>query len=100
MTETDPQVDIDRVPRPDGADRLSAILLVIARQDRERISIGDLLHALEHRALAALMFVFAVPNCIPVPPGVSAVLGAPLLFLSVQLMLGQRAWLPRFINDR
>lgn len=46
------------------------------------------------------MFIFAVPNAIPVPPGVSAVLGAPLIFLSFQLMIGRRPWLPRVITDR
>jgi hypothetical protein len=35
-----------------------------------------------------------------VPPGVSAILGAPLIFLSFQLMIGRRPWLPRIITDR
>jgi hypothetical protein len=101
MAQTDPAVDIDHVPPDEGADRLSAILRAIARDGtRERISIGDLLHAMEHRAVGALMFIFAVPNAIPVPPGVSAVLGAPLIFLSFQMMLGQRPWLPRVVTDR
>ena len=101
MAEDDPTIDIDQVPPDEGADRLSAILTAIAKgQHRERISIADLLHALEHRAIGALMFIFAVPNAIPVPPGVSAVLGAPLIFLSFQLMIGRRPWLPRIITDR
>jgi Uncharacterized ABC-type transport system, permease components len=101
MSDDEPAIDVDGVPRDEGADRLSAILQAIAAgQERERISIGDLLEALQHRAIGALMFIFAVPNAIPVPPGVSAVLGAPLIFLSVQLMLGRRPWLPRIISDR
>jgi hypothetical protein len=101
MVEHDPRINVEQVPPDEGADRLSAILTAIAKgQDRERISIGDLLHALEHRAIGALMFIFAVPNAIPVPPGVSAVLGAPLIFLSFQLMIGRRPWLPRIITDR
>lgn len=101
MAEDDPTIRVDHVPPDEGADRLSAILTAIAKgQDRERISIADLLQALEHRAIGALMFIFAVPNAIPVPPGVSAILGAPLIFLSFQLMLGQRPWLPRIITDR
>ena len=101
MADDDPTVRIGHVPPPDGADRLSAILTAIAGgQHRERISIADLLHALEHRAIGALMFIFAVPNAIPVPPGVSAILGAPLIFLSFQLMIGRRPWLPRVITDR
>jgi hypothetical protein len=101
MAEDEPTIDIHEVPPSEGADRLSAILTAIAKgQDRERISIADLLHALEHRAIGALMFIFAVPNAIPVPPGVSAILGAPLIFLSFQLMIGRRPWLPKLITDR
>lgn len=101
MTDDDPTISIAGVPPDEGADRLSAILQAIAQgQERERISIADLLHALEHRAIGALMFIFAVPNAIPVPPGVSAVLGAPLIFLAFQLMVGRRPWLPRVITDR
>ncbi|MDF2799610.1 MAG: transporter permease [Devosia sp.] len=81
--------------------RLSATLLRIAsRPGRHRIYIRDLLTELDHRALAALLFIFAVPNTIPVPPGVSGVLGAPLIFLALQLMLGRPPWLPRLISDR
>jgi hypothetical protein len=89
------------VDRAEGADRLSAILQAIAdAQDKERISIGDLLEALKRRALGALMFIFAVPTALPMPPGVSAITGAPLLFLSFQLMLGMSPWLPKIITDR
>ena len=101
MADDDPTISLAQVPPDEGADRLSAILTAIAKgQERERISIADLLHALEHRAIGALLFIFAVPNAIPVPPGVSAVLGAPLIFLSFQLMIGRRPWLPRIITDR
>lgn len=81
--------------------RLSATLLRIATTPgRERIFIRDLLSELDHRAIAAMLFIFAVPNTIPVPPGVSGVLGAPLIFLAAQLMLGRAPWLPRLITDR
>jgi hypothetical protein len=73
---------------------------IAARPDRERIFIRDLLAELDQRAIAAMLFVFAVPNTIPVPPGVSGVLGAPLLFLAAQLMLGRAPWLPAIIADR
>ncbi|HQZ12708.1 MAG TPA: exopolysaccharide biosynthesis protein [Devosia sp.] len=101
MTEPHQPIHLEHVDRAEGADRLSAILSSIAcAQDRERISIGDLLDALRHRALGALMFIFAVPTALPMPPGVSAVVGAPLLFLSAQLMLGMKPWLPKLITDR
>lgn len=80
---------------------LSTTLDLLARDtSRERISIGDLLNALGERALAALLFVLAVPNVLPALPGTSAVLGVPLIVLAAQLMLGRPPWLPRAITER
>jgi len=80
---------------------LSQVLLEIAADTgRERVSIDDLLLVLQDRALAALLLIFALPNVIPVPPGTSALLGAPLLFLAAQLAFGMRPWLPAFIRQR
>lgn len=101
MAEHDPEIDLKHVDKAEGADRLSAILTAIAEaEDKDRISVGDLLEALKRRALGALIFIFSVPTALPMPPGVSAVLGAPLLFLTVQLMLGMKPWLPKLITDR
>lgn len=91
-------------PVPVGASHkrpLSALLREIADDStRERVSVGDLLAALRDRALGALLFVFAFPNALPLPPGSSSVLGAPLLFLAAQLALGRPPWLPRLIAER
>jgi hypothetical protein len=47
------------------------------------------------------MFVFAAPLILPMPPGVSAILGAPLAFITAQWMLGRRTlWLPKALLDR
>ena len=80
-----------RVDPPEGIGR---------GQAAQRIAVGDLLDALGDRALAALLFVFAFPNVLPVPPGTSAVLGAPLVFLAAQLCFGLRPWLPAVIARR
>ncbi len=80
--------------------RLSEILTDIANDPaRDRIAIADIRDAMGDRAFGALMFVFAVPNTLPVnAPGVSVVLGIPLLFLSLQLMLGFAVpWLPQTV---
>ena len=80
---------------------LSAMLQALAADtERPRIAVADLLDALGDRALAALLFVFAFPNVLPVPPGTSALLGAPLLFLAAQMALNLRAWLPSAIASR
>jgi hypothetical protein len=87
--------------RPHGG-RLSNILAAVAAdQSRERVSIADLFDVLSHRAFGALMLIFAAPNLLPTPPGVSSLLAAPLLLLATQLALSRPApWLPRIIADR
>jgi hypothetical protein len=81
---------------------LSDVLCGLAADTKgvEKISVRELIDALGDRALAALIFVFALPNVFPTPPGTSAVLGTPLIFLSAQLALGRPPWLPDFICRR
>ncbi|MFO1394981.1 MAG: exopolysaccharide biosynthesis protein [Steroidobacteraceae bacterium] len=80
---------------------LSGVLRQLAEESgRERISLQDLFQALGDRALAALLFFFAIPNVIPSPPGLSSVLGVPLVILSAQLLTGRKAWLPVFVAQR
>jgi len=96
-----PRQDLVTTPAPSERLPLSEVLRNLARDTaRERIAIGDLLVALGDRALGALLFFFAFPNVLPMPPGTSAFLGAPLVFLAAQLMLGMSPWLPRFITTR
>lgn len=81
---------------------LSELLARIAADDtRERVSVANLLELAGDRAFGALMFVFALPNVVPTPPGVSAVLGLPLILLAAQFLWGRRTpWLPRAISTR
>lgn len=80
---------------------LSHVLRSIAGDERRaRVSVGDIIAALHDRAIGALIFVFAMPNVLPMPPGTSAILGAPLLFLTAQLALGREPWLPKAIAGR
>lgn len=91
----------ERFPRKPRRAHLSEILRGISTDEtRERVSVGDLVAAMDDRAFGALMLIFALPNALPTPPGTSAILGAPLVFLSAQMALGKRPWLPRFIAAR
>lgn len=79
----------------------SDILRELANSREERVSVASILHAFGDRAFGALLLVFALPNALPMPPGTSAVLGAPLVFIAFQLMVGRPVlWLPRLITDR
>ncbi len=81
--------------------RLSTILQLMAESSEDRIPIGRLVEAFSDRAFGALMFIFALPNVIPMPPGTSAVLGAPLVVIAAQLMIGRSTlWLPKALLRR
>jgi len=91
------------VPVATGAhpDSISAILAELSADPTAVISMRQIVHRFGRRALAALLFAFAVPNVLPLPPGSSTILGAPVLILAPQLALGIRnLWLPRQILDR
>lgn len=80
---------------------VSELLDSIAEPDRADIAMTDILAAFGDRAFGAVIFVFAAPLVLPMPPGVSALLGAPLLFVTGQWMLGRPTlWLPRVLLNR
>ena len=87
-------------PRRIGPSLSEILSRIAADETRQRISVGDLIAALHDRAIGALIFVFAFPNTIPMPPGTSSILGAPLLFLTAQLAFGRNPWLPKVIAER
>jgi len=85
----------------DRPERMSQALRRLVQGDEgARVSIRDLFHRIGDRAHYALLIVFALPNTLPGIPGTSAVLGVPLLYLTLQLALGRDPWLPGFIANR
>ena len=85
----------------EGHKPLSQMLKDLCEDPREEMTLGEIVRSFGRRALGALLFVFAVPNLLPLPPGSSTILGAPLLLLSPQVAMGVRGpWLPRFLRER
>ncbi len=68
----------------------------------ERVSLGDVLGVMRDRAFGVLMILLAAPNLLPVAiPGISTILGTPLVILAVQMMIGcNRPWLPSWLTGR
>jgi hypothetical protein len=63
------------------------------------VALGTLLAALKDRGFPLLMILFALPNA--VIPGISFLLGTPVLLFSLQLAAGRgEVWLPGFIRRR
>lgn len=89
------------VPEPSHEKSVSELLGAIAERGRGKIAITDILAVFGDRAFGAVIFVFAAPLVLPMPPGVSALLGAPLLFVTAQWMVGRRTlWMPKVLLDR
>lgn len=82
-------------------DRTSSLLLQAVRGDGERVTVGQILDALDARAFGLAILIFSIPSIIPMPPGVPTVVGVALLIVSIQMVFGrQELWLPRFLTKR
>ncbi|MGH6866507.1 MAG: exopolysaccharide biosynthesis protein [Methyloceanibacter sp.] len=74
----------------------------LERQTGPRITLGALRDALGDRGFGVLIFIFALPNLVPVNvPLLSAVLGLPLVLLAAQLSIGRHEpWFPDWLTSR
>ena len=80
---------------------LSQALMELATSGTsERITLRELLDSIQSQARPALLILFALPNTVPSLPGISAITGLPLVFLTLQMMLASPVWLPAFIANR
>ena len=98
MADDEPSPELEGRAQPR---RLSAVLLDLSNEDRERVSIGDVDHALRGRSFGPFLIAFSLPNLLPFPPGTSTILGLPLLLIAWQLALGRtEVWLAGFLKRR
>jgi len=76
---------------------------VLGRYKGQTVSIGTLVEALHERGFGVLLILFSLPLCIPIPkpPPVDTILGLPLFYLSLQMILGRdRPRLPQKILNK
>lgn len=67
----------------------------------ERITFREILVELRHRAVGFALLIFALPCCLPMPPGIPTVCGVAIVIIAANLIAGrQRLWLPRAITDK
>jgi hypothetical protein len=78
---------------------LSAMLLGLADLAQGPVSVASMVDYFGPRAFGAVLFIFAIPNLAPLPPGSTTVLGAPLLIIAPQLAFGRRRlWIPQALG--
>ncbi|CAO4174421.1 Exopolysaccharide biosynthesis protein exod [Methylorubrum populi] len=69
---------------------------MLASQEGERLTVGDIIAVLRDRAFALLVVLLGLPNCLPMPPPIPLVCGLVLLVIAIQIVAGMTApWLPR-----
>lgn len=67
----------------------------------ERISLRELTNSLGDRGFGLLVLIFALPNIIPMIPGVSTVSGVVIALVGLQMMIGRHApWMPAFVAEK
>ncbi len=81
--------------------RTSDLLLAAVRGESERVTVAEILDALDNRAFGLATLLFAIPSVIPMPPGVPTVVGIALFIVSLQMVMGrQELWLPKFLSKQ
>ncbi|MBN8941793.1 MAG: exopolysaccharide biosynthesis protein [Rhizobiales bacterium] len=67
----------------------------------DSIPLGTVTQALGDRAFGLLVLIFALPNIIPMIPGVSTISGVVIAIVGLQMLIGRRdPWLPAFVATR
>lgn len=80
---------------------LSELLTEATDGDATHIALEDLVDRLSARGLAPVVLAISLLNAVAFFPGSTAILGLPLLFLGVSLMIGaKRLWLPGRLRNR
>lgn len=82
--------------------RTSDILAGLAEGDpAERVTIGEIDLVLEERSFGLSMVIFALPCCVPTPPGIATVCGIILALIAIQIVAQRpRLWLPTRLARR
>ena len=75
---------------------LSDVIESFGEDTRPVLTVGQMLEQFDSRAFGAMLLVFGLLNCLPLPPGSSTILSLPILLLAPQVAWGSDIpWLPR-----
>jgi hypothetical protein len=89
-----------RLKRP-KPERTSEVLRDIAVGEGDTVTFRAVLLHLKHRAFGFTVLIFALPCCLPMPPGIPTVCGFAIVVIALNLIAArQRLWLPSAIADK
>jgi hypothetical protein len=89
-------MDASEIKKP-----LSAILRDVVDGDAERVCVSDLMEHFGGSAMGAILLIFGLACLLPLPPGSTTILGAPLMLLAPQLAFGRQSpWIPKSLWTR
>lgn len=85
--------------RPKKASEL--LVALVPPTGSAEVKVDDLVAGLKDRAYGIVLLLFALPNCVPLPPGLSALFGLPLFFFGYQMVRGyEKPWLPKVLSQK
>lgn len=88
-----------RPPLPESTSYM--LLALVYGDDSPRLSFGEIAAGLRNRAFGLSMLVFALPCCLPMPPGIPAFCGLSIVLIAGHMILGrEQLWLPRTLAER
>jgi len=94
--EGPPETDLEKAPISDVLEHF------ITSWPHDRISLGDIVDGLGTRSFGLILLMLALPNLFPIYiPGLSAVLGLPMVIVTYQMMRRHKhVGLPKSIRTR
>jgi hypothetical protein len=76
-----------RRPLPE---RTSEVLRELAEGEGERVTFREILTKLRHRAFGFTLLIFALPCCLPMPPGIPTVCGVAIVIIALNLIAARQ----------
>jgi hypothetical protein len=90
-----------RLRRRPIPERTSEVLRELTEGEEERVTFREILARLRHRAFGFTLLIFALPCCLPMPPGIPTVCGFALVIIALNLIAArQRLWLPNVLANK
>lgn len=88
-----PDYDYQSDARP-----FSRVIEDLGAREEPKLYLGELVNAFGERGFGALLLFLGLINALPLPPGSTTILGAPLLLVALQVLVrSDQIWLPRWV---